>query len=95
MIPPDLCLELVDGQQRITTLHVMAAAARDALIVTGHQGLLWSCNATFCPPTVVNTLGFLRCQTQPLLQPQPVVVVETHARALSQNDGTHRDWMHR
>ena len=31
--------ELVDGQQRITTLHVMAAAARDALIVTGHQDL--------------------------------------------------------
>ena len=34
-----LPFELVDGQQRITTLHVMAAAARDALIVTGHQDI--------------------------------------------------------
>ena len=30
-------LQLVDGQQRMTTLHIISSAIRDALITSGHQ----------------------------------------------------------
>jgi hypothetical protein len=75
--------EVVDGQQRLTTLTIISAAIRDALIATGHTAEAWDIHGgilrlydnqhnsveRFVPQNIIPTGGYQGLSSRTMLEP--------------------------
>jgi len=80
--PLAIDIEVVDGQQRLTTITIISAAIRDALISTGHTDKAWDIHSKilrsydgagsqerFVPQHIVPAAGYQGLSSRTMLQP--------------------------